>query len=425
MKKIFCYFVLISLIGNGFAQRWTNYNAANSDIAGNEVKAIFIDENGIKWFGTTNGLSRFDGISWQSYNTDNNLTDKAVSDLMLDETMDNPSLWVATDNGMILYELDGSDVTDFVTYTKDNSELISSNTTSATIGQSSIAWFGTEEGVSAIQGETWQNPIDYGFTDKTPILSAGSASDGWNYFGTNGIGVIRYKWDVDAVTGSSAYDIDWSGLLSNNIYAVYVDSKDVQWYGTEMGVAKHVGNETKDGWTNYLEADGLAHNTVYSIAEDAQGNMWFGTQKGVSYFDGSEWTNYTTADGLIDNTIYDIAIDNDGSIWFGTSNGVSRLDPNVSGIQTKAQIGYYDITVYPNPVKNSMQIAYKIPANGFVDIQIHDINGKAIMQIEQAYKTAGKYTIEWQRNKAMDAGIYLLRITSGLYSQVKKIIIVD
>jgi ligand-binding sensor domain-containing protein len=108
---------------------------------------------------------------------------------------------------------------------------------------------------------------------------------------------------------------------------VFTDGS-TQWYGSDEGVARHIGTEAKENWTLFAESDGLVNNHVQAINKGHDGIMWFGTKGGVSAFDETNWTNYTTGNGLVANHVLCIAIDIDGSIWFGTDNGVSHFDGN-------------------------------------------------------------------------------------------------
>ncbi len=47
---------------------WTTYTTANG-LANNSVSAIAADSPGIMWFGTSEGISRFDGSNWNSYSS--------------------------------------------------------------------------------------------------------------------------------------------------------------------------------------------------------------------------------------------------------------------------------------------------------------------------------------------------------------------
>ena len=47
---------------------------------GNIVKAVYVDEHGMKWFGTDRGLIRFDGTGWIDYGSHAKIPDH-ISDI--------------------------------------------------------------------------------------------------------------------------------------------------------------------------------------------------------------------------------------------------------------------------------------------------------------------------------------------------------
>src|SRR5690606_34754972 len=68
---------------------WTLYNVSNTSggLADNTVYAIAIDSAGNKWFGTNKGVSKFDGTNWTVYNVSNTsggLADNTVYAIAID-----------------------------------------------------------------------------------------------------------------------------------------------------------------------------------------------------------------------------------------------------------------------------------------------------------------------------------------------------
>lgn len=78
---------------------WWIYNTYTSKIIDNYVRAIVRDKKGNMWFGTPKGLSKLspDKTSWQSFTEKDGLVSNNIFDLKVD--MDN-NLWIATDKGV-------------------------------------------------------------------------------------------------------------------------------------------------------------------------------------------------------------------------------------------------------------------------------------------------------------------------------------
>jgi sensor histidine kinase YesM len=69
-------------------------------------------------------------------------------------------------------------------------------------------------------------------------------------------------------------------------------------------------------YINYTVANGLPSNEVHAIFKDSKGYLWISTDKGVCRYNGSEFKVFTTHDGLGDNTNFQIIEDRLGRIWF-------------------------------------------------------------------------------------------------------------
>ncbi len=154
------------------------------------------------------------------------------------------------------------------------------------------------------------------------------------------------------------------GLVSNNVLAIFEDSRGNMWFGTTKGLTRYDG----ESFQTFTTDDGLSRNTIGIILEDRNGMLWFGdgvlssflergkTQdmswmitplseiakemdeeisegrtrniplKGVTRYDGHTFRVFTTADGLPRDTVKDIFKDKTGTLWFATSSGVSQYN---------------------------------------------------------------------------------------------------
>ncbi len=131
---------------------------------------------------------------------------------------------------------------------------------------------------------------------------------------------------MDAVSGASEY-AEWGPILmpSDNVYNIHITPDGTQWFGTDKGVARHIGYNTLEGWSVFTTEEGLADNFVQAINSDSKGNLYFGTRNGLSVFDGNRWATFKTEQGLASNNILTIAVDRNDRIWVGTDNGVTSL----------------------------------------------------------------------------------------------------
>lgn len=118
------------------------------------------------------------------------------------------------------------------------------------------------------------------------------------------------------------------GLVNNNVLSIAGDGSEL-WFATLGGVSQcTAGQERGFTFKNYSAETGLGSNYIYKVFVDSRNRVWFGTDgKGITMLDKGKFTNYSVKNGLKSNNIYSITEDAGGGIWFSTSNaGIYKLD---------------------------------------------------------------------------------------------------
>jgi hypothetical protein len=77
---------------------------------------------------------------------------------------------------------------------------------------------------------------------------------------------------------------------------------------------------------------------------------------------------------------------------------------------------------YPNPFNPSTTISYSLPKTEMVSIKIYDMLGKEVRTLVNEYKNAGSYMVVFNASN-LASGTYLYRLTTGEFTQVKKLIL--
>jgi len=420
--------ILLSFVhaGLSIAGKWETFTKDNTALESNEIRAVCIDSYGVKWFGTANGLTRFDGETWVTFTDEEKLADNAVNSIVFETAKHGPEIWVATEGGVSVISVVPDAITFATPYTTGNTGLISDRVKAAAVDAGHVKWFGTIAGVSSFDGKSWASYTTDNLLTNNHVLSIGTADDGWIYFGTDGDGVTRF----DGVTSASPYDTEWSGIASDVVTAVYVAPDGTKWFGTDKGLSRHVGSKTKSGWTTYTTKDGLAGDFIYAITSDDESTLWVGTNGGASSFDGSEWTSYTVGDGLAGSNVYSVAVDADGSVWMGTDAGVSHyLGESVSVEKEKARPASIAIRgCYPNPFNPQTTIEYYVPRNGRVELWICNTAGQRIRLLVSNIKSTGVHTSVWdgcdESGGRVSAGIYVAVLKMGSVMTSSKMVLV-
>jgi len=320
----------------------TNVQASNNSKEGNSLKhgiaansfyAAVVDDNNIKWFLTEAGIVSFDGKNWILHDKNGKVATKDLKSFAYEVSSYGKEVYIATPTGATVATLPIDATTGATTYYTENSTILSDNVLSVAIGKSPLRWFGTDKGISAFYDNKWlTNSYLRRYPESLfkdfPITAMSTTLDGDTlYAATDGGGVARvYKNKVDAISGASVY-AQWGPILmpSDKVYSICITPDGTQWFGTDMGVARHIGSNTLEKWTIFNTGNGLVDNFVQSIAVDKKGKIWFGTKGGISVYDGAAWTSFTEKDGLNSNNVRCIAVDRDAVVWFGTDKGVNSF----------------------------------------------------------------------------------------------------
>ncbi|OGS36049.1 MAG: hypothetical protein A2293_05945 [Elusimicrobia bacterium RIFOXYB2_FULL_49_7] len=148
--------ILFSTPGKGVAvfdnNRWQVWNKANSGLADDFVRRLFVDKENRIFFATTHsGVSPQGGLSvlkdshWQSYTQDKKqLASYRVWDVFVSH---NGFVWCSTSNGVSCLNKAGQ----WKTYTMTNSGLASNRVLCATEDRAGVLWFATDKGLSRFQ----------------------------------------------------------------------------------------------------------------------------------------------------------------------------------------------------------------------------------------------------------------------------------
>jgi len=405
---------------------------------GDTVRAVYVDEFNVKWFGTDLGLLRFDGLGWMAYHTRNE-TPGMVNDIVYADGENGQEIWIGTDNGVTVAAYNTDGVTSATRYHSGNSELQSNKINAIVLDTSDTKYFATPDGLGIFEVDQWTwlergwGPSEGGISNY-PLLSLGAKND-TVYAGAASRGAGRVINEIDGFSGASYYEVPWTGIAGNTVKSILTDSEGYQWFGTTDGVSQHTTQEGDVGWDLTLTTtDGLVDNTVNAIFEDSNGGFWMGTDAGVSKYDPGEssFTNYTESDGLANNMVFDIAEDTDHLLWFATADGVSSFDGEnfthyATGEQAKDFINivtsvraqeisqeFNPLKVYPNPVSSHLYVHLSGTINGVVEVSVYDPSGRLTKQLYRGMPGEGDLKVRWDLDDGsgnkVPHGIYIITV---------------
>lgn len=333
------------------AQIFQNYStlSTSTTLCNDEVRGVCIDDEGRKWFATSQGISVYDGTNWETYSTHTGLKSDAFYCIAKDSK---GTIWVGSHNSLFSY--DGSD---WATYELPLNGLVSSITGIAFDSADNI-WISTYGGGAyKFDGENWTNytETDGLVVDFLTCVVVDEADNVWFGSAYNQKGVSKF----DGTTWTSYTDQD--GLISADIYCIHVEKGNKIWFGTYNGYSVKDGSTWKSDYTNdivndlalddegtiwlalnnkglckitstgkeYMDIkDGLRSSQLRALALDKNGAKWIGTfNSGVIEYDNSTFKAYLP-NGLTSNVINDVAVDADDNKWLATNAGLVKFDGN-------------------------------------------------------------------------------------------------
>jgi ligand-binding sensor domain-containing protein/two-component sensor histidine kinase len=299
----------------------------------NRVNQIVSDSRGFLWFGTPEGLSRFDGYSFTTYGVDQGLPGHVVNDILEDSK---GVLWVAAGGGLARFNPSAARPR-FTVYTPGESTA-SRMITLLYEDHAHRLWCGTLAGLYWLEQAPDQSGkfhfVDLKSPDGNPhdqvvtaILQARSGSL-W-------VGVANRLDRLMPDGRTELYDAR-HGLPNNVITQVFEDRSGHLWVSTREGLYRIV--DQPDPSRSLIERrfstrDGLGADWVDTLFESSDGKLWATTTGGLSEFvpgrDGGRFRSYTTANGLSDGHVQAIAEDREGNLWLGTeSAGAMKVARN-------------------------------------------------------------------------------------------------
>ena len=344
-------------------------------LSANNVKSIVRDNLGFMWFGTKNGLNRYDGSAmraFECYVEELGCGNNNVGALYEDE---NSMLWIGTDRGIYRYN-PHTDRISFVNLTpEDGARPDNWVQTIDGDGRGNVWALLPDEGVYRYSdGMVWHFAFSEGSAFKKVFPADICVSDDGNVWVVmSGDGLYRYEPSSDSfvkvhepvglnipdrnfnvVCESSAGTI-LVGTMCGDIYefdprtescrkvlfsgsgSVYL--RDILCFDNELWIGTHTGLYVLNLVTgreeyireNPLDPFSLSDNTVYCIYRDNEGGAWIGSIfGGVSYMPRRKFsfTNYGLKNGLSGRLVLGLSADRRNRIWIGTeTSGVNLLDP--------------------------------------------------------------------------------------------------
>lgn len=261
--------------------------SSKDGLSSNAVNTILKDKHGYMWFGTDDGLNKFDGENFTVYRHKDADTTSLPSNRVMALLEDKDgNLWVGTSEALCLYDRKKDA---FINYGFIGTGFVRA----LCMDYTGVLWIGGYTGLYRFDPRT-RKTVHYEGKPTRP-----------------------------------------DQLISNTIVSLFEDSRGRLWIGANEGL--HLYERNKNSFIRYLHAAtnnlSITDNSIRTITEDIYGNLWFGTNDGgISQLQpgNSHFNNYKfaadNANSLNSDRVYAMASDAEGQLWIGTEEGLCILD---------------------------------------------------------------------------------------------------
>lgn len=351
----------------------------NDGLSQNTVTSIIQDDKGFMWFGTKDGLCRYDGKSFKTFMHDPRLTTGLGNSLIKCLVEDHDRrIWVGTDSGLYIYDPEMEHFSAVPLYA-DDGKPVTKPVPILDCDREGRVWIVVENNdVFCYDPQTRQ--VECRYKPRKTLRSLASDKNGVIWFAGYGGGLYYtedrfanvkpfldadgreiYPKDIISCICLSDYNEMYLGLeeqgvakldlvtgtvtrlqLSDNPAAplfvrhILQYSPDELWIGTESGIVvynirtrryQHLKSSPYDPYS-------LSDNAVYSLCKDREGGLWIGSFfGGINYLPqrNSDFEKYYHTDdphSLRGRRVREICPGSDGRLWIGTEDaGLYQFDP--------------------------------------------------------------------------------------------------
>lgn len=390
--------LFISFLLKAQSIEFRNYTVQDG-LSNNKVNCVLQDRTGFIWFGTEDGLNRFDGYEFKIFKPSSGKNDFMSRDIWSINEDTDGNLWIGTKSGDV-------SKLDFITQKFSNWKIeeISAN----------------DNSVTAI------------YVDKKKNVWVGTYQQGLFKFDQNGKKIDHWDYNPDNPTG-----------ISNNfITSIVEDNNGIIWISTYYGLNEFNPAEPKKGFKKYFAGDNSFNNnliwklrqsaidktrlwichagglnfidvnsrkissinfpkeksiqfsgSVGDVIESIENNkeiLYIGTYGGIVRYDlnSNESVRYVQKkeypNGLLSNQINQMILDRSGVIWVATENGISSLSlrynflfPKILASQKKLRVFSKDVKSIINYDRENILVG---TSDGLFKVNLSEMGEKEIPQ---------------------------------------------
>ncbi|NJB83437.1 hybrid sensor histidine kinase/response regulator transcription factor [Wenyingzhuangia aestuarii] len=326
IKNLFTnIFFTLLFIAFGYAQQSASFShlSVTDGLSQSDINAIYQTKNGYMWFGTHNGLNKYDGYKFTQYKPSFDDSTSISSNLIFRLIGDgNNNLWIGTTgDGLNYFDSKTEKFTAYLNSKKSKNSIRSNYITYLCLDSKNRLWIGTTKGLDM---------IDYALYKSTDSIVF------------NHIKLPNNHYKNKSIT--NIYETN-----SGDIYVACFN-----------GVYKLKENSNNFTFENITREFAKGSNQIKYIAEDLTNRLIVAKNSGIYIQDkkSKKLVKFNNSSGL------NIKIDKDNNIWVATTDGLLFFENNINSEVPVLKHVYKNDPKDPNSIsKNIVTSLYKDFAN--------------------------------------------------------------
>ncbi len=310
-------------------------------ISSNRIRGICEDEDGNLWIGTFGGLNTFNIRTgrFASYTFHPDIESR--QNIIWSMAINDGFLWVGTESGLIKFNTKSKKYNNYKLNSTQSKFQRKTFITIVYIDNSKKIWIGTKHNGLYTFKETTNSIVPFKYKhSKNPsfrsIRNLFKDQSGILWIGTEYGGLIKYNSQNQEPTFYKHIPGIKGSISSNDIQSIFGTKSGDLWIGTNAnGLNKY--NSATNSFTLYehdpKNANSISHNSILSMYEDNSGVLWIGTYAGgINTLNKSKKRFDVLKNepgnpiSLSNSTVFSVYEESNGIIWIGTITGLNRYD---------------------------------------------------------------------------------------------------
>lgn len=348
-----CKFLLVALVlicAPVFGQDYKfSHLSVEEGLSQTVVNCIMQDNQGFMWFGTQEGLNRYDGFNFKVFKRDPQDSNSVANNFIYTIYQDQEGMiWIGTNGGGL--DMFNPITESFTHYPNKPTDVTTISSNSVRVireDQHHNLWIGTDDGLNLFDRSSKKfarfvnNPNDPFSLPANRIFDILEDETGNLWIGTYGRGLCMFDQvsrkfsnymmsdiDITRLYPSTVYDDVRRRAQCNQVRSLFAFDKEHLWIGTEAGIA--ILNTRTHVFEKAMYSDGtansLAEARVFAMCDDLMGSLWIGIYDGsldvynkatgeIQHYSPNERDQFAFA-SIQPKCIYR---DRAGNMWAGTN----------------------------------------------------------------------------------------------------------